>query len=83
LYNSSSVTPLQTHHFDYLREKCICFILEKITNGVINVLYKKMTKKEKILRLHKTGMKQVDIARELKTYTNYVWKVINDNNDKK
>jgi transcriptional regulator len=38
-----------------------------------------MTKKEKILRLHNTGMKQVDIARELKTYTNYVWKVINEN----
>jgi transcriptional regulator len=37
-----------------------------------------MTLKEKILRLHKTGMKQVDIARELKTYTQYVNRVINE-----
>ncbi|QCT02099.1 hypothetical protein E6C60_1383 [Paenibacillus algicola] len=43
------------------------------------MLYEKMTKKEQILRLHSMGMKQVEIARELKTYTNYVWKVINEN----
>jgi len=45
------------------------------------MLYEKLTKKEKILRLHQTGMKQVEIARELKTYTNYVWKVINENSN--
>jgi transcriptional regulator len=43
------------------------------------MLYEKMTLKEKILRLHNTGMKQVEIAKELKTYTNYVWKVIKEN----
>lgn len=42
------------------------------------MLYEKMTLKEQILRLHNTGLKQVEIARELKTYTNYVWKVINE-----
>jgi transcriptional regulator len=42
------------------------------------MLFEKMTLKEQILRLHNTGMKQVEIARELKTYTNYVWKVINE-----
>ncbi len=41
-----------------------------------------MTKKEKILRMHEFGMRQVDIARELKTYTNYVWKVINEHKPK-
>lgn len=41
------------------------------------MLHEKMTKKEQILRLHKKGIKQVEIAPELKTYTNYVWKVIN------
>lgn len=43
------------------------------------MLSEKMTKKEKILRLYKTGMKQVDIARELRTYTNYVCRVVNEN----
>jgi transcriptional regulator len=42
------------------------------------MLTEKLTKKEQILSLHSKGMKQVDIARELKTYTNYVWKVINE-----
>ena len=43
------------------------------------MLHEKLTKKEMILRIHKKGMKQVEIAKELKTYTNYVWKVISDN----
>ena len=43
------------------------------------MLHEKLTKKEMILRLHKQGMKQVEIAKELKTYTNYVWKVISEN----
>jgi transcriptional regulator len=42
------------------------------------MLYEKMTKKEKILRLHKAGLRQIDIARELKTNTNYIWKVVNE-----
>lgn len=42
------------------------------------VLRENLTKKEMILRLHKKGMKQVEIAKEVKTYTNYVWKVINE-----
>jgi len=46
------------------------------------MLYEKMTKKEQILRLHSTGMKQAEIACELKTYTNYVWKVVNENKSK-
>ncbi|WP_237662213.1 hypothetical protein [Sutcliffiella horikoshii] len=45
-------------------------------------MYEKMTKKEMILRLHAKGIKQVDIAREVKTYTNYVWKVISDHTSK-
>ena len=49
---------------------------------MIVMLQEKLTKKEKILRLHKRGMKQVEIARELKTYTNYVWKVINEHKSK-
>ena len=47
------------------------------------MLYETMTKKEKILRMYQSGMRQVDIAKELKTYTNYVWKVINENKKKK
>ncbi len=47
------------------------------------MLTEKLTKKEQILRLHSKGMKQVEIARELKTYTNYVWKVINEHKRKK
>ncbi|SOC24565.1 hypothetical protein SAMN05880501_11757 [Ureibacillus xyleni] len=46
------------------------------------MLHGKMTKKEQILRLHQKGMKQVEIAKELKTYTNYVWKVINEQKGK-
>lgn len=46
------------------------------------MLYEKMTLKEQILRLHSTGMKQAEIARQLKTYTNYVWKVVNENKPK-
>lgn len=43
------------------------------------MLTEKLTKKEQILRLYDSGKRQVDIAKELKTYTNYVWKVINEN----
>lgn len=43
------------------------------------VLQEKLTKKEMILRLHNKGVKQAEIAKEVKTYTNYVWKVINEN----
>lgn len=43
------------------------------------MLYEKMTKKEQILRLYSAGMKQAEIARQLKTYTNYIWKVVNEN----
>jgi len=47
------------------------------------MFYEKMTLKEQILRLHSTGMKQVDIARQLRTYTNYVWKVVNEQRGKR
>jgi len=47
------------------------------------MLYEKMTLKDQILRLHSTGMKQVDIARQLKKYTNYVWKVVNEQKGKR
>lgn len=40
------------------------------------MLYEKETKKDMILQLYKKGLKQVDIARELKIDTNYVWKVV-------
>lgn len=54
----------------------------KYLREVITMLHGKMTKKEQILRLHQKGMKQVEIAKELKTYTNYVWKVINEQKGK-
>lgn len=47
------------------------------------MLYEKITLKDKILRLHNNGMKQVDIARELKTYANYVWRVVNEQKEKR
>jgi hypothetical protein len=43
------------------------------------MLYEKNTKKEQIMRLYKAGKSQVQIARELRTYTQYVCKVVNEN----
>lgn len=40
------------------------------------MLTEKLTKKEQIIRLYKTGMKQAEIARKLQIHTNYVWKVV-------
>jgi DNA-binding CsgD family transcriptional regulator len=45
------------------------------------MLIEKMTKKEKILRLYKTGMTQAQISRELRTNQNYVWQVVNENKE--
>ncbi len=46
------------------------------------MLHEKMTKKEVILRLHYTGMKQVVIAKEVNTYQQYVNRVIRENKAK-
>ncbi|MGI2294161.1 DUF6115 domain-containing protein [Paenibacillus sp. GXUN7292] len=42
------------------------------------MLFEKLTKKEQILRLYKQGLRQVDIAKQLKIHQNYVWKVVNE-----
>lgn len=40
------------------------------------MLTEKLTKKEQILRLYKTGMTQAKIAKKLQIHTTYVWKVV-------
>lgn len=42
------------------------------------MLYEKLTKKEMIIRLYKAGLRQIDISRQLKINTNYVWKVVHE-----
>lgn len=63
-----------------MQKSKLFYNVNKRIGDYYNMLYKKLTKKEQILRLHKSGMKQADIARELKTYTNYVWKVVTEQN---
>jgi transcriptional regulator len=52
-----------------------------VIKGGDYMLFEKLTKKEKILRLYKTGMTQAQIARELRTNQNYVWQVVNENKE--
>lgn len=40
------------------------------------MLYEKLTKKEQIIRMYKTGMRQIDIAKAIRVNTTYVWKVV-------